>query len=276
MRNKTKGRVDDSGRECTKCREYRLWVEYSKGPGPNGKQCVCKPCSAAEALKRFYANHERCLKTQAEYRALHREELNAKSTQWKKDHPEAHRKHVADDYRRHTEARLAQRKAWTLKNPEIANKCHKDKKARRPEHYRAIQRAAVKRWTLKFPEKVADYEQRRRSAKLQATPIWANRSEILSIFRLARILRDVTGCRYHVDHIVPLQHPLVCGLHVTANLRVIGAFDNGCKYNSFDQDSFDPDDVPNVQWAHRYDARLIDKVEALIVRVSSFKVRDQS
>jgi len=42
-----------------------------------------------------------------------------------------------------------------------------------------------------------------------------------------------TGVEYVVDHIIPLQHPLVSGLHLDANLRVITAEENRVKGNSF-------------------------------------------
>jgi hypothetical protein len=42
-----------------------------------------------------------------------------------------------------------------------------------------------------------------------------------------------TGVEYVVDHIIPLQHPDVCGLHNDANTQVITAEENRVKGNSF-------------------------------------------
>lgn len=42
-----------------------------------------------------------------------------------------------------------------------------------------------------------------------------------------------TGVEYVVDHIVPVRHPLVSGLHTDANLQVITAEENRIKGNSF-------------------------------------------
>lgn len=39
--------------------------------------------------------------------------------------------------------------------------------------------------------------------------------------------------KFHVDHIIPLQHELVCGLHVENNLQIISAERNMRKNNSF-------------------------------------------
>jgi len=44
---------------------------------------------------------------------------------------------------------------------------------------------------------------------------------------------EESGRQFHVDHIIPLVHPLVCGLHVPANLQVITQQDNLAKSNKF-------------------------------------------
>jgi len=77
---------------------------------------------------------------------------------------------------------------------------------------------------------------RRRSLKLQSFPSWltkAQKDEIKSFYWLARDLRVVTGCEYHVDHIVPLQGEFVCGLHVPWNLQILPSDINLSKGNTF-------------------------------------------
>jgi len=69
----------------------------------------------------------------------------------------------------------------------------------------------------------------------QATPSWLSPSQIVEIEALyftARQLKRKTGQKYHVDHIVPLKHPMVCGLHVPWNLRVITDEENNIKKNA--------------------------------------------
>lgn len=62
-------------------------------------------------------------------------------------------------------------------------------------------------------------------------PAWADRQAIAAAFKHARELTKLTGIRHSVDHIVPLNHPIVCGLHCPANLRVIPLAENMRKSN---------------------------------------------
>ena len=79
-------------------------------------------------------------------------------------------------------------------------------------------------------------ENKRRAGKLEATPPWLTEDHlksIYSVYELAKECEVLTGDKYHVDHIVPLQGKNVCGLHVPWNLQVLPADINIKKGNRF-------------------------------------------
>lgn len=81
------------------------------------------------------------------------------------------------------------------------------------------------------PEKILAANARRRAAEFDATPSWANEFFMEEAHHLARLREQATGFKWHVDHIVPLCSPFVCGLHTHDNLRVIPATVNLAKGN---------------------------------------------
>ena len=65
------------------------------------------------------------------------------------------------------------------------------------------------------------------------TPGWADKEEIKKIYEESKRLTEETGVVHHVDHIIPLKSPLVCGLHVKENLTIITKEENLKKSNYF-------------------------------------------
>lgn len=106
---------------------------------------------------------------------------------------------------------------------------------------RAVRKAASPKRMLR-PKKeymlfnlplLAEQASRYRAIKKQAFPAWANKEDLKSIYEGAAALTKKSGVMYHVDHVIPLQHKLVCGLHVAFNLQIITMTENVRKNNKF-------------------------------------------
>ena len=69
-----------------------------------------------------------------------------------------------------------------------------------------------------------------------ASPKWRNSEKIADIYSERDRKTAETGICYHVDHVIPLQGDLVCGLHVHNNLAVIEKRENLSKHNKYTVD----------------------------------------
>lgn len=94
---------------------------------------------------------------------------------------------------------------------------------------------------LAFPLATTSYaaQYKRKRRVLDATPPWADHKEINRLYCVAQSRTQRTGIRHVIDHIIPLQHPAVCGLHVPANMRVLTHEENAKKHNRW-----------SVRWQH--------------------------
>lgn len=70
-------------------------------------------------------------------------------------------------------------------------------------------------------------------AVVLSTPEWCDREAVKALRAEARRLTAVTGVRHVLDHIVPVNHPDVCGLTVPCNLQIITARQNAYKSNKW-------------------------------------------
>ena len=134
---------------------------------------------------------------QKKWYSRNREQHNARAIQWRKDNPE--------------------------KAQEIDKRWKSENKDKTSQRYRV--------WRKKNLTYDAKRVSDRRARKLRAMPAWADQAAITAIYERARELSQTTGEPYEVDHMVPLNHPRVCGLHYEHNLQAIPARRNRRKGN---------------------------------------------
>jgi 5-methylcytosine-specific restriction endonuclease McrA len=70
-------------------------------------------------------------------------------------------------------------------------------------------------------------------AAVLSCPEWQDRAELYALKAEAARITLETGVAHVLDHIVPLNHSLVCGLTVPWNLQIITKFENDQKGNKY-------------------------------------------
>lgn len=147
------------------------------------------------------SNFEKTKEYQDSYRKEHKEELKEK----KKKFYEANKERIVKEqveYQRKNMKKLAERQ----------------------KKYYATERGLLSKRTYRNNRRVREKNARLGNAFLKET---------LEIYRKAYKMRK-EGFKVEVDHIVPISHPNVCGLHVPWNLQIIASKENRVKGNSFD------------------------------------------
>lgn len=127
---------------------------------------------------------------------------------------ERHRGAVKKYREENREADLARKKRYRETYPEVA--------AASAKTWREASREAVREWKKAYRKAnrplLNELSRRRYATKLQATPPWLTEAHIAEMRETYAFAQAICG---HVDHIVPLVSPLVCGLHVPWNLQVL-------------------------------------------------------
>lgn len=145
----------------------------------------------------------------AEYHRKNREKLCARSKEYQR----------AID----PEIKKESRKKHYLENKEKENKASKKYRANNKDRMSFLN----KRWDKNNKGKRLAMNVRRRQLIHNATPKWYDKAEVEYIYSLAAENGLV------VDHIVPLNSKLVCGLNVQDNMRCIPKMLNSIKSNTY-------------------------------------------
>lgn len=119
-------------------------------------------------------------------------------------------------------------KKWYLKNKELKKEYSKEWRVTNKEYlkeWRLNNKEYRTEWRLSNQGLVTFYQSRRRALKRRATPSWSEEIKIKLLYKKAK------EYNLHVDHIVPLQSDIVCGLHCWYNLQLLEASLNISKKN---------------------------------------------
>lgn len=182
---------------CTKCSECKEFTCFSKHPSTkDGFKNSCKECDKKAARLDYQKNKEVRLAEAKQH------------------------------YAENAEAALAQKKKHYIENKDRLLEYSNNRYHAKKEEIRQKQRIYAKNNRALFNAAGA----KRKAVKIKATPSWADNEHISSLYLLASMSREA-GYDVHVDHIVPLQSPYVCGLHCQTNLRLLKAVDNLSKSN---------------------------------------------
>lgn len=98
----------------------------------------------------------------------------------------------------------------------------------------------IKQWRHNHKHRIVAIAAKRKAQLLQATPKWADQSEILKVYEQCQTISTSTGIPHNVDHYYPLQGKTVCGLHIVENLRIIPKQENLNKGNKHPDKFYDP------------------------------------
>lgn len=229
--------IAESGRTVKKCGNCQQFKEinadnfYRNSGSPSGFYSKCKKCSSNNTPKvtefrgcnkclkikptsEFYENRNVCKRCRCKrsYEVSDKSKAAAVHAAWRANNKEKHNKSGLNWKRNNKEKRSEYNKIWATNNADKVR--HKDAK--------------------------------RRAAKLNATPLWANMDKIKLIYSECILETLTTGVPHEVDHIVPLSGINVCGLHVHYNLQVIPAIDNRRKGNRHGNTNFRNNDASPV------------------------------
>lgn len=222
-------------RKCKNCQQEKELNEYHKSSANKDGLCLrCKACESLKSKERYRKDPAKRILKAKEWRAKNRIPKGHKLGIYsiKRDHPNYNKiyyQNNKDKFKyKPSENNKIRHKKYRAENLESCRERsrknhlkHRDKINQRTKEYKLANKA-----------RISALNAARRIKRNKAT-LPQYRNELTIIYKEAEILKSY-GFKVNVDHIIPINHDLVCGLHVPWNLQILTVADNKLKSNKFD------------------------------------------
>lgn len=210
---------------CSSCGVEKHNSEFHKrGDTPTGLRDRCKICYNSDSRGYYQNNSERVIERTNNYQKAHREDVSRRKRERYKENPEYYREKDREYRRNNPEKQRQYLSAYRDRYPEKVSMYRKLYYYRNKKHLANV----AKSWRARNKDKVAYYASCRRAKLKKATPLWVDHETIKSFYTEAQYFN------LSVDHIIPLTHELVCGLHCEFNLQLMSLSENISKNNKFE------------------------------------------
>lgn len=185
---------------CSDCGNKKSWTEFQRNKkSSDGLRWNCKDCRSDQRRREWSDNKEENHKKQAEYKAANRDKV----LRWKKE-----------SYYRNREAILSKQKEYVEKN-------HEKRLEYQRSHYKSNRHIYIA-------------NARKREGRLNEGINNQFNDRMKEIYYVCEVVSKETGLEHHVDHIIPLTHSDVCGIHCPWNVQILTKDENQVKKNKFD------------------------------------------
>lgn len=227
-----------STKYCGSCDNWLTLEYFHKGSGKHGRASYCKSC-----MKEYQKRNKEKVRSAAE-------RWRSGNQEYMRQYREQNREQLRDYHRQYHQEHAEQLREWTRQwrkaNPQrtIDNNRNYYKKNRERELVKSRSRhqqnrqancERARQWRQDNKDRVQAQLAKRRCAQKCAIPPWVDFDEIESFYTEASQLTEQTSVSHQVDHTVPLNSDVVCGLHCADNLRVVTAEENNHKKNRLDE-----------------------------------------
>ena len=258
---------------CNKCLAVKdLSLFRARKKNNDGRGSTCKECLSISDRKYREKHSEKI----GQYYKENKQKVNAKQKEYYKKNAEYIKSKSANYYSNNKDTALASQKRYAEKNKERISSYQRQKylnnrssvikkakeyarnnsekvaeyqkkwKAENQEKIKAWSDAnpdyfneKAKQWAIDNPSQSRANSANRRAAKMNALAAWADQSIIEKMYSESRRLMELTGIKFAIDHVIPLQGDIVTGLHVETNLQILTAYENGSKNNRITEKELD-------------------------------------